>query len=39
MTDSPVVGSASFELRATKDKLARDVRGAETDLKKSVERI
>lgn len=39
MSDSPVVGSASFELRATRDKLARDVRGAETDLKKSVERI
>ena len=39
MTDSPIVGSASFELRATRDKLARDVRGAEADLKKSVERI
>ena len=39
MTDAPVIGSAAFELRATRDKLARDVRGAETDLKKSVERI
>lgn len=39
MTDAPVIGSAAFELRATRDKLARDVRGAEADLKKSVGQI
>ncbi|WP_453978551.1 hypothetical protein [Brevundimonas sp. Marseille-Q4549] len=33
MTDSPVVGSASFELRATKDKLKQDLRESERDLK------
>lgn len=33
MTDSPVVGSASFELRATKDKFKADLAGAERDLK------
>jgi hypothetical protein len=33
MTDSPVVGSASFELRATKDKLKQDLRESQRDLK------
>lgn len=33
MTDSPVVGSASFELRATKEKLKGDLQAAEADLK------
>lgn len=36
MTDSPVVGSASFELRATRDKLKQDLRDSEADVKKSV---
>ena len=36
MTDSPVVGSASFELRATKDKFKADLRESEADLKRSV---
>jgi len=35
MTDSPVVGSASFELRATKDKLKQDLAEAERDLKQA----
>lgn len=36
MTDSPIVGSASWELRATRDKLKADLRDSETDVKKSV---
>lgn len=36
MSDSPVVGSASFEIRATKDKLRADLRDSEADVKKSV---
>lgn len=36
MTDSPVVGSASWELRATTDKLKQDLRTSEADVKKSV---
>ena len=33
MSDSPVVGSASFELRAARDKLKADLADAERDLK------
>ena len=36
MTDSPIVGSASWELRATRDKLKADLRDSEADVKKSV---
>lgn len=36
MTDSPVVGSASWELRATRDKLKQDLRDSETDVKQAV---
>jgi len=36
MTDSPVIGSASFELRANKDRFKADLRESEMDLKKSV---
>lgn len=36
MTDSPVIGSASWELRATRDKLKADLRDSEADVKKSV---
>lgn len=32
MSDSPVVGSASFEIRATRDKLKDDIRQSERDL-------
>lgn len=39
MTDSPVVGSASFELRATKQKLGEDIKSAEQDLKASMSRV
>ncbi|GAA0215982.1 hypothetical protein QOZ96_002459 [Brevundimonas nasdae] len=36
MSDAYVVGSAAFELRATKDKLKQDLRDSEVDLKRSV---
>jgi tape measure domain-containing protein len=36
---SDVVGSAAFELRATREKMMKDVRDAERDLKQSVGRI
>lgn len=39
MTDSPVVGSASFELRATKQKLGEDIKSAERDLNASMGRV
>ena len=35
MTDSPVVGSAAFELRATRDQLKKDLALAERDLKQA----
>lgn len=35
MSDSPVVGSASFELRARRDQLKKDLADAERDLKQS----
>ena len=36
MSDATVVGSAAFELRATRDKLKQDLRDSEVDLKRSV---
>lgn len=39
MSDSPVVGSASFELRATKQKLGEDIKSAERDLNASMGRV
>lgn len=39
MSDAPVVGSAAFELRATKQKLGQDIKSAENDLKASMGQI
>ncbi|MCO8017488.1 hypothetical protein NI456_01320 [Brevundimonas diminuta] len=39
MSDAPVVGSAAFELRATKKKLGEDIRASERDLKAAMGRI
>lgn len=39
MSDSPVVGSAAFELRATKKKLGEDIKAAERDLKSAMGQI
>jgi hypothetical protein len=39
MSDAPVVGSAAFELRATRKKLAEDIKASERDLKASMGRI
>lgn len=38
MTDSPVVGSAAFELRARRDQLKKDLDDAERDLKQFVDK-
>ncbi len=39
MSDAPVVGSAAFELRASRKKLAEDIRASERDLKASMGQI
>lgn len=39
MSDAPVVGSAAFELRATRKKLAEDIKASERDLKASMGQI
>lgn len=39
MSEGTVVGSAEFELRATKRKLGDDIKGAENDLKASMGRV
>lgn len=39
MSDAPVVGSAAFELRATRKKLAEDIKASERDLKSAMGQI
>ncbi|WP_303703667.1 hypothetical protein [Brevundimonas naejangsanensis] len=39
MSDAPVVGSAAFELRATRKKLADDLRQSERDVKGFMDRV
>lgn len=39
MSDAPVVGSAAFELRATRKKLGEDIRASERDLKSAMGQI
>jgi lambda family phage tail tape measure protein len=39
MSDAPVVGSAAFELRATRKKLAEDIKASERDLKAAMGQI
>lgn len=39
MSDAPVVDSAAFELRASRKKLAEDIRASERDLKASMGQI
>lgn len=39
MSDAPIVGSAAFELRATRKKLAEDIKASERDLKASMGQI
>ncbi len=39
MSDAPVVGSAAFELRATKQKLGEDIRAVDRDLKAAMGQV
>jgi hypothetical protein len=39
MPDAPVVGSAAFELRATRQKLGEDIKAAERDLKAAMGQV
>jgi len=39
MSDAPIVGSAAFELRASRKKLAEDIKASERDLKASMGQI
>ncbi|MNH49237.1 hypothetical protein D3C73_08080 [compost metagenome] len=39
MSDAPIVGSAAFELRATKQKLGEDIKAAERDLKAAMGQV
>lgn len=39
MSNAPVVGSAAFELRATKQKLGEDIKAAERDLKAAMGQV